>query len=115
MSRLKMELEQVAAEDRKETLDKLNLEHINEITELTNKFNKKEKQLQDDLHDLRKQLSEQRLVIESAQTKADTALVQTRMTLERADRDHQLEMDREVARREQLTGNCLTLNLIANC
>ncbi|KAL5292548.1 hypothetical protein ACFFRR_011380 [Megaselia abdita] len=102
MTRLKIELESVYIEDRRDELDRLQAEHIEEIKALTNRYSANEEELRQELEELQQQYLEKQSDYQALRDKSDNAILQTRMHLDRADRDYQHAMCREEEKKEQL-------------
>ncbi|XP_055905108.1 putative leucine-rich repeat-containing protein DDB_G0290503 isoform X2 [Eupeodes corollae] len=103
MTRLKMELESVYVDERREELDKLQAEHIEELKALTSRYTANEEELRAEIAQLRSSLQQRNEEYANLREKSDNAILQTRMHLDRADRDYQTAMCREEEKREQLT------------
>ncbi|XP_037904457.1 putative uncharacterized protein DDB_G0282133 isoform X4 [Hermetia illucens] len=102
MTRLKHELEMVHAEERREALDKLQAEHIEEIKVLTCRYGANEEELQMEVAKLRQTLQEKCDEFKALKEQTDAALLETRLHLERADSEYQIAFNREIDKREQL-------------
>ncbi|XP_055855477.1 inner centromere protein A isoform X2 [Episyrphus balteatus] len=103
MTRLKMELESVYVDERREELDKLQAEHIEELKALTTRYTANEEELRAEISELRASLQQRNEEYANLREKSDNAILQTRMHLDRADRDYQTAMCREEEKRETLT------------
>ncbi|XP_058467130.1 plectin isoform X1 [Malaya genurostris] len=102
MSRLKFELEQMHMEERLSAIAKLKKEALEETEALTHKFTTREKQLKDEIDSLKAKLKKQKQAMDDAQTEADSKLMQSRMFVERAEREHEAILDKEVSKRDQI-------------
>ncbi|XP_062564757.1 uncharacterized protein LOC134227360 isoform X2 [Armigeres subalbatus] len=105
MNRLKMELEQIYIEERVAALNKFKRDALEETEALKHKFNMREKQLKEEIESLKATVQEQKHAMEVAQTEADHKLMQSRMFVERADREHEAILAREVSKRDQIIDN----------
>ncbi|XP_013117242.2 uncharacterized protein LOC106094566 [Stomoxys calcitrans] len=102
MTRLKNELESVYVEERRDALDKLQMEHVEELKALTNRYTYNEEELRAELTETQESLERKSQEFLELREKSDTALLQTRMHLDRADREFQKAMCQEEERREAL-------------
>ncbi|KAM7360112.1 uncharacterized protein ACRADG_003401 isoform 1-T2 [Cochliomyia hominivorax] len=102
MTRLKNELESVYVDERREALDKLQNEHIEELKALTNRYTDNEEELRQELSETQQLLEQKTQEFIELREKSDNALLQTRMHLDRADREYQKAMCQEEERREAL-------------
>ncbi|XP_055623798.1 uncharacterized protein LOC129767186 isoform X2 [Toxorhynchites rutilus septentrionalis] len=105
MNRLKSELEQTYMEERVSAINKIKKEALEETEALTNEFHLRERQLKEEIDSLKATLQKQRQAMENAQSEADNKLLQARMFVERADRDHEAILSKEVSKREQVIEN----------
>lgn len=101
MLRLKIELETCYAEDRSDALRQAHDEHFEEITFLKESFNFKEKLLKDEIEIIKSKLADRNRRLTDANEKADKQIMQIRQILDKAERDHQREMDSEISLREE--------------
>uniref|UniRef100_A0A1I8MJ69 Uncharacterized protein n=1 Tax=Musca domestica TaxID=7370 RepID=A0A1I8MJ69_MUSDO len=102
MTRLKNELESVYVDERRDALDKLQVEHVEELKALTNRYTANEEELRAELTEAQEALERKSREFLELREKSDQALLQTRMHLDRADRDFQKAMCQEEERREAL-------------
>ncbi|XP_073816029.1 uncharacterized protein isoform X2 [Musca autumnalis] len=102
MTRLKNELESVYVDERRDALDKLQIEHVEELKALTNRYTANEEELRAELTEAQEALERKSREFLELREKSDHALLQTRMHLDRADRDFQKAMCQEEERREAL-------------
>uniref|UniRef100_T1PGE8 Ezrin/radixin/moesin family n=1 Tax=Musca domestica TaxID=7370 RepID=T1PGE8_MUSDO len=102
MTRLKNELESVYVDERRDALDKLQVEHVEELKALTNRYTANEEELRAELNEAQEALERKSREFLELREKSDQALLQTRMHLDRADRDFQKAMCQEEERREAL-------------
>ncbi|XP_017023670.1 uncharacterized protein [Drosophila kikkawai] len=102
MTRLTNELESVYVDERREALDKLQNEHIEELRALTNRYTANEEELRAEIEDLHESLELKKQDFLSLRERSDNALLQTRMHLDRADREYQNAMCREEDRRVEM-------------
>ncbi|XP_037956471.1 uncharacterized protein LOC119686078 isoform X2 [Teleopsis dalmanni] len=105
MTRLKNELESVYADDRREALDKIQEEHVEELRALTTRYTAIEEELRAELAETEATLERKKEEYLELRDRSDNALLQTRMHLDRADREYQNAMCREEERRETLEAN----------
>ena len=101
MLRLKVELESCYAEDRADALKQAHEEHFSEIARLKETFSFKEKLLRDEVDSLKSKLSDRDRKLVAASEKADKQIMQIRLILDKAERDHRREMDSEAYQREE--------------
>lgn len=104
MSRLKMELEQIGLEEKQEALAKLRRETDEELTALTSTFTAKQEELEQEIASLKEMLENKQKEYEELQAKSDSQMMETRMYLDRAERDNQTTLDREIRKRESIIG-----------
>ncbi|KAH8384048.1 hypothetical protein KR009_011839 [Drosophila setifemur] len=102
MTRLTNELESVYVDERRDALDKLQNEHIEELRALTNRYTANEEELRAEIDELHENLELKKQDFLSLRERSDNALLQTRMHLDRADREYQNAMCREEDRRVEL-------------
>ncbi|XP_070072943.1 calponin homology domain-containing protein DDB_G0272472 isoform X2 [Drosophila takahashii] len=102
MTRLTNELESVYVDERRDALDKLQNEHIEELRALTNRYTANEEELRAEIEDLHESLELKKQDFLSLRERSDNALLQTRMHLDKADREYQNAMCREEDRRVEL-------------
>uniref|UniRef100_A0A1B0FR47 Uncharacterized protein n=1 Tax=Glossina morsitans morsitans TaxID=37546 RepID=A0A1B0FR47_GLOMM len=102
MTRLKNELESVYVDERRDALDKLQTEHIEELRAITNRYTANEDELRAELSEVQERLELKTDDFLELREKSDNALLQIRMHLERADRDYQVAMCREEEKRDAL-------------
>lgn len=107
MSRLKTELESCYAEDRTESLQLAQTESLAEIAKLKEEFSAREKELRDEIAELKILVAERNTQLEEAKDRSDSQVMQIRVILDRSERDHEREMNAEVARREAIVGKCI--------
>lgn len=100
MLRLKVELESCYAEDRADSLRHAHDEYCEELAALKESFNFKEKILKDEIDMLKSRLADRNRRLEEANEKADKQIMQIRLILDKAERDHQREIDAEISLRE---------------
>nr|XP_029731880.1 interaptin-like isoform X2 [Aedes albopictus] len=105
MNRLKNELEQMYIEERVAAINKFKREALEETEALKHKFNMRERQLKDEIESLKIIIQQQKQAMEAAQTEADHRLVQSRMFVERAEREHETILAKEVSKRDQIIEN----------
>uniref|UniRef100_A0A0A1WU21 Myosin-2 heavy chain n=1 Tax=Zeugodacus cucurbitae TaxID=28588 RepID=A0A0A1WU21_ZEUCU len=105
MTRLKTELESVYVDERREALDKLQAEHIEELRALTTRYTANEDELRVELNEVQERFERKNEEFIEMRDKSDTSLLQMRMHLDRADREYQNAMCREEERRETLEAN----------
>lgn len=104
MSRLKTELESCYAEDRTESLQLAQTESLAEIAKLKEEFCAHEKELRDEIAELKIMVEERNTQLEEAKDRSDSQVMQIRVILDRSERDHEREMNAEVSRREAIVG-----------
>ncbi|KPU79808.1 uncharacterized protein Dana_GF18071, isoform B [Drosophila ananassae] len=102
MTRLTNELESVYVDERRDALDKLQNEHIEELRALTNRYTANEEELRAEIEELHENLELKKQDFLDLRERSDNALLQTRMHLDRADREYQNAMCREEDRRVDL-------------
>ncbi|EDW84683.1 uncharacterized protein Dwil_GK14245 [Drosophila willistoni] len=102
MTRLTNELESVYVDERREALDKLQDEHVEELRALTNRYTLNEEELRAEISELHENLELKKQDFLALRERSDNALLQTRMHLDRADREYQNAMCREEDRRADL-------------
>ncbi|XP_033239996.1 uncharacterized protein [Drosophila pseudoobscura] len=102
MTRLTNELESVYVDERRDALDKLQNEHIEELRALTNRYTANEDELRAEIDELHENLELKKQDFLTLRERSDNALLQTRMHLDRADREYQNAMCREEDRRVEL-------------
>ncbi|XP_070062903.1 golgin subfamily A member 6-like protein 22 isoform X3 [Drosophila virilis] len=102
MTRLTNELESVYVDERRDALDKLQAEHIEELRALTNRYTANEDELRAEIDELTENLELKKQDFLALRERSDNALLQTRMHLDRADREYQNAMCREEDRRVEL-------------
>nr|XP_014086819.1 uncharacterized protein LOC106615217 isoform X1 [Bactrocera oleae]XP_036225196.1 uncharacterized protein LOC106615217 isoform X1 [Bactrocera oleae] len=105
MTRLKTELESVYVDERRDALDKLQAEHIEELRALTNRYTANEDELKTELNEVQERFERKSEEFTEMRDKSDNSLLQMRMHLDRADREYQNAMCREEERREALEAN----------
>ncbi|XP_036324823.1 uncharacterized protein LOC118738040 isoform X2 [Rhagoletis pomonella] len=105
MTRLKTELESVYVDERREALEKLQTEHIEELRALTSRYGSNEDELRTELNELQERFERKSEEFIEMRDKSDNTLLQMRMHLDRADREYQNAMCREEERRETLEEN----------
>ncbi|XP_018798750.1 PREDICTED: uncharacterized protein LOC108975007 isoform X2 [Bactrocera latifrons] len=105
MTRLKTELESVYVDERREALDKLQAEHIEELRALTTRYTANEDELRTELTEVQERFERKSEEFTEMRDKSDNSLLQMRMHLDRADREYQNAMCREEERREALEAN----------
>ncbi|XP_065086929.1 interaptin-like isoform X2 [Ochlerotatus camptorhynchus] len=105
MNRLKVELEQMHMEERISAINKIKREALEETEALKHKFNMRERQLKEEIESLKATIARQRQTMEQAQTDTDYKMVQSRMFVERAEREHETILEREVSKRDQIIEN----------
>ncbi|XP_037032855.1 putative leucine-rich repeat-containing protein DDB_G0290503 isoform X1 [Bradysia coprophila] len=105
MGRLKIELESCYAEDRAEALQTAHNEKIEEITCLTNTFNQKEKELRDEIVELKRLIADRNAKLQDANVRSDNQIMQIRVILDKSEREHQREMDAEMSKREEFAAS----------
>lgn len=123
MTRLKMELEQIHGEERHEAIQKVHEECLRDMNDLKDKFNQIEQDLRDEVNplfklfwnhpnikfifqisSLKKTLNEKGNDLLQAHSKSDTQMAETRMFLQRTERDSQIILNCEIEKREQIIG-----------
>lgn len=104
MTRLKIELESCYAEDRTEALQIAQAESLAEITALKAEFCVREKELRDEIAELKALVADRNAQLEEAHDRSDKQVAQIRMILDRTERDHEREMSAEVSKREAIVG-----------
>lgn len=104
MARLKMELEQIGLEEKQEGIAKLRRETDEELTALTSTFTAKQEELEQEIASLKEMLDNKQKDYEELQAKSDTHMMETRQYLDRAERDNQVTLDREIRKRESIIG-----------
>uniref|UniRef100_A0A1Q3FL54 Putative calponin similarity domain-containing protein n=1 Tax=Culex tarsalis TaxID=7177 RepID=A0A1Q3FL54_CULTA len=102
MNRLRVEMEQTNLEDRLSAINRFKQEALQETEELTQKFNMREKQLKEEIESLKKTIQRQKQAMEDAQTEADTKLMQSRMFVDRRERELEEVLVRETTQRDQV-------------
>lgn len=108
MLRLKVELESCYAEDRSDALRHAHEEYCDELSLLKESFNFKEKCLKDEIVMIKDKLADRNRRLEAANEKADKQIMQIRLILDKAERDHQREIDAEISLREEQMSTFLT-------
>ncbi|XP_039450013.1 trichohyalin-like isoform X4 [Culex pipiens pallens] len=102
MNRLRVEMEQTNLEDRLSAINRFKREALQETEELTQKFNMREKQLKEEIESLKKTIERQKQAMEDAQSEADTKLMQSRMFVDRRERELEEVLVRETTQRDQI-------------
>ncbi|KAL9702154.1 hypothetical protein quinque_005672 [Culex quinquefasciatus] len=102
MNRLRVEMEQTNLEDRLSAINRFKREALQETEELTQKFNMREKQLKEEIESLKKTIERQKQAMEDAQSEADTKLMQSRMFVDRRERELEEVLVRETTQRDQV-------------
>uniref|UniRef100_A0A336KS93 CSON014246 protein n=1 Tax=Culicoides sonorensis TaxID=179676 RepID=A0A336KS93_CULSO len=102
MARLKMELEQIGLEEKQEALAKLRKETDEELTALTSTFTAKQEELEQEITSLKQMLEDKQKEYEELQAKSDTQMMETRLYLDRAERENQAILDKEIRKRESI-------------
>ncbi|KAJ6633036.1 Laminin subunit alpha-2 [Pseudolycoriella hygida] len=105
MGRLKIELESCYAEDRAEALQIAQTEKIEEITCLSNTFNQKEKELREEIVELKRLIADKTAKLVDASVRSDNQIMQIRVILDKSEREHQREMDAEMAKRDEFAAS----------
>lgn len=104
MARLKMELEQIGLEEKQEALAKLRRETDEELTALTSTFTAKQEELEQEITSLKEMLEKKQNEYAELQAKSDTTMMETRQYLDRAERDNQMTLEKEIKKRESIIG-----------
>lgn len=107
MARLKMELEQIGLEEKQEALAKLRRETDEELTALTSTFTAKQEELEQEIASLKEMLEKKQNEYAELQAKSDTTMMETRQYLDRAERDNQMTLEKEIKKRESIIGKYL--------
>lgn len=104
MTRLKTELESCYAEDRTESLQIAQSESLAAIAQLKEEFCAREKELRDEIAELKALVAERNTQLAEAKDRSDSQVMQIRVILDRSEREHEREMHAEVAKREAIVG-----------
>lgn len=104
MGRLNMELEQIALDDKKEALEKLRRETDEELQALTSTFTAKQEELEQEVTNLKELLGSRHDDYEKLVTNFDAQKLESRKFLERAEREHQTLLDKEILKKETMIG-----------
>lgn len=123
MNRLKVELEQTHMEERTSAIEKLRREALAETEAMSRRFNEREMQLKNEVNDtlkllfasicicaffqiesLKAKLEQQKKLMTNAQTDADQKLLQSRMYVERAEREHERKLAKEMSEKDEIIG-----------
>lgn len=104
MGRLKMELEQIGLEEKQSALVKLKAEMEEEINTLKAQFEAKQAELNQEIANLKQLVATKQGDFDALQAKTDTQIVEARMFVQRAERESQAVLDREIAKREAIIG-----------
>ncbi|XP_053669302.1 uncharacterized protein LOC128719699 [Anopheles marshallii] len=105
MNRLKVELEQTHMEERTSALEKLRREALAETEAMSQRFNEREKQLKTEIESLKVKLEQQQKTMANAQSDADQKLLQSRMYVERAEREHERKLAKEISTKDEIIEN----------
>lgn len=101
MTRLTNELNQIHGEERHQAVEETRLECLKQIEELQIKHEKVERELREEISSLKTALDNKTRRLEEANTAADNQRIQTRIFLDKQDKQHQLAMDNEIRYREE--------------
>uniref|UniRef100_A0A9I3MJG4 Uncharacterized protein n=1 Tax=Anopheles merus TaxID=30066 RepID=A0A9I3MJG4_ANOME len=102
MNRLKVELEQTHMEERTSAIEKLRREALAETEAMSRRFNEREMQLKNEIDSLKAKLEQQKTLMANAQTDADQKLLQSRMYVERAEREHERKLAKEMSEKDEI-------------
>ncbi|EAL41994.3 AGAP011049-PA, partial [Anopheles gambiae str. PEST] len=102
MNRLKVELEQTHMEERTSAIEKLRREALAETEAMSRRFNEREMQLKNEIESLKAKLEQQKKLMANAQTDADQKLLQSRMYVERAEREHERKLAKEMSEKDEI-------------
>ncbi|XP_058124724.1 uncharacterized protein LOC131285405 [Anopheles ziemanni] len=105
MNRLKVELEQMHMEERKSAIEKIQRETLAETEALSQRFNAREQQLKNEIESLKATVEQQKSAMANAQSEADQKLVQSRMYVERAEREHEQKLAKEMVEKNEIIDN----------
>ncbi|XP_052889863.1 uncharacterized protein LOC128298162 isoform X1 [Anopheles moucheti] len=105
MNRLKVELEQTHMEERTSALEKLRREALAETEAMSHRFNEREKQLKTEIETLKAKLEQQKKTMSNAQSDADQKMLQSRMYVERAEREHERKLAKEISTKDEIIEN----------
>ncbi|XP_055372949.1 probable serine/threonine-protein kinase DDB_G0282963 isoform X2 [Condylostylus longicornis] len=105
MTRLTNELEAVHSEERLSDMNKLQAEHIEELKVLTNRYTSNEEELRKQLEEVSEKLQEKTEKYLELRDKTDEEILKTRIHLDKADREYQQAMNRELDKKLELEEN----------
>ncbi|XP_050079796.1 centromere protein F [Anopheles maculipalpis] len=105
MNRLKLELEQTHMEERTSAIEKLRREALAETEAMSQRFSEREKQLKTEIESLKAKLELQKKTMANAQSEADQKLLQSRMYVERAEREHERKLAKEISAKDEIIEN----------
>ncbi|KFB47177.1 AGAP011049-PA-like protein [Anopheles sinensis] len=105
MNRLKVELEQMHMEERKSAIEKIQRETLAETEALSQRFNAREQQLKNEIESLKATVEQQKSAMANAQSEADQKLIQSRMYVERAEREHEQKLAKEMDEKNEIIDN----------
>lgn len=105
MARLKTELEQVGLEEKQSALNKMRTEYEDELVLLQVKFTSKQEELEAEIASAKEMVAKKQEEYNELQAKTDTQIVESRMFIQRAERENQAVLDREIEKRENIIGN----------
>uniref|UniRef100_A0AAG5DKE6 Uncharacterized protein n=1 Tax=Anopheles atroparvus TaxID=41427 RepID=A0AAG5DKE6_ANOAO len=105
MNRLKVELEQMHMEERTTAIEKIRRETLAETEALSQRFNARERQLKDEIELLKATVEQQKSSMANAQSEADQKLIQSRMYVERAEREHEQKLAKEMDEKNEIIDN----------
>lgn len=112
MTRLKIELESCYAEDRAEALSIAHNERLAEISQLKDEFCARENLLRTEIDELKMLVANRNGQLDEAKDRSDSQVMQIRLILDRAERDHEREMSTEVSKCEAIVGGYLFIFIV---
>lgn len=104
MTRLTNELNQIHGEERQEAVEKIRIECRQQLQEMEAQYKKINNDLCNELTSLKSALASKRQALLEVQEKSDNQVIQTRMFLERAEREHQVMIDKQIIEHEKNIG-----------
>ncbi|XP_052871891.1 uncharacterized protein LOC128277473 isoform X2 [Anopheles cruzii] len=102
MNRLKLELEQMHMEERNSAIEKIQRETMAETEAMSQRFNEREKQLKDEIKSLKSKIEQQNTAMSNAQSDADQKLLQSRKYVERAEREHEQMLAKQISEKDEI-------------
>ncbi|XP_058054042.1 uncharacterized protein LOC131205801 [Anopheles bellator] len=105
MNRLKLELEQMHMEERNSAIEKIQRETMAETEAMSQRVNEREKQLKEEIKSLKSKIEQQKNAMSNAQSDADQKLLQSRMYVERAEREHEQKLAKQISEKDEIIEN----------